>query len=299
MKERAMKEGNIKARIKAAVVRSDILSAFRRRAVAGMGEISFRIMKRSYGQTAYGDRIRAFRGRYEGKRCFIIGNGPSLRPEDLDLLKQEYTFGANRIYLMYGRTLWRPTFYVCQDKDMLKAEQMNITGGKAGVDPCSCFIGYNSMKKTGTRFPDSNPYLMDNRAALWRKEGLPFSFDCERQVADGTTVTYSSIQLAVYMGFTRIYLLGMDHHFPHTIDKNRRITYDAAVRSHFDPRYKDIYETVEQKRTIVLAVYDQEMAEAAYKSALAAAGSRGVGIFNATRGGELEVFPRVRLEQVI
>lgn len=167
------------------------------------------------------------------------------------------------------------------------------------MDPCSCFIGYNSMKKTGTRFPDSNPYLMDNRAALWRKEGLPFSFDCERQVADGTTVTYSSIQLAVYMGFTRIYLLGMDHHFPHTIDKNRRITYDAAVRSHFDPRYKDIYETVEQKRKIVLAVYDQEMAEAAYKSALAAAGSRGVGIFNATRGGELEVFPRVRLEQVI
>ena len=56
---------------------------------------------------------------------------------------------------------------------------------------------------------------------------------------------------------------------------------------------------MEQKRKIVLAVYDQEMAEAAYKSALAAAGSRGVGIFNATRGGELEVFPRVRLEQVI
>ncbi|MCC8085761.1 MAG: hypothetical protein LIP15_16235, partial [Clostridium sp.] len=106
MKERAMKEGNIKARIKAAVVRSDILSAFRRRAVAGMGEISFRIMKRSYGQTAYGDRIRAFRGRYEGKRCFIIGNGPSLRQEDMDLLKQEYTFGANRIYIMYVRPLW-------------------------------------------------------------------------------------------------------------------------------------------------------------------------------------------------
>ena len=50
---------------------------------------------------------------------------------------------------------------------------------------------------------------------------------------------------------------------------------------------------------IVLAVYDKEMAEEAYKSALAAAGQRGTGIFNATRGGELEVFPRIRLEQVI
>lgn len=49
----------------------------------------------------------------------------------------------------------------------------------------------------------------------------------------------------------------------------------------------------------MLAVYDKEMAEEAYKSALAAAGQRGTGIFNATRGGELEVFPRIRLEQVI
>ena len=155
------------------------------------------------------------------------------------------------------------------------------------------------MVRNGTCLANANAYLMDDRAILRRKSRLPFSYDCEKAVVDASTVTYSSIQLAVYMGFSQIYLLGMDHHFPHTIDKNRRITYDASVQSHFDTRYKDVYKAAEQKKKIVLAVYDKEMAEEAYKSALEAAGQRGTEIYNATRGGELEVFPRVRLEQVI
>ncbi len=284
----------MKELIKDIVVRSDFLSALRRWFRAGVGALSFYRMRKSYGKTTYGARINMYKGVYEGQRCFIIGNGPSLRPGDLELLRNEYTFAANRIHLMYDRTRWRPTFYLCQDKDMLKAEEENIRKIQ-----CDCFIGYNSMVRNGTCIANANAYLMDDRAILRRKSRLPFSYDCEKAVVDASTVTYSSIQLAVYMGFSKIYLLGMDHHFPHTIDKNRRITYDASVQSHFDTRYKDVYKAAEQKRKIVLAVYDKEMAEEAYKSALEAAGQRGTEIYNATRGGELEVFPRVRLEQVI
>lgn len=284
----------MKELIKDIVVRSDFLSALRRWFRAGVGALSFYRMRKSYGKTTYGARINMYKGVYEGQRCFIIGNGPSLRPGDLELLRNEYTFAANRIHLMYDRTRWRPTFYLCQDKDMLKAEEENIRKIQ-----CDCFIGYNSMVRNGTCLANVNAYLMDDRAILRRKSRLPFSYDCEKAVVDASTVTYSSIQLAVYMGFSQIYLLGMDHHFPHTIDKNRRITYDASVQSHFDTRYKDVYKAAEQKKKIVLAVYDKEMAEGAYKSALEAAGQMGTEIYNATRGGELEVFPRVRLEQVI
>lgn len=284
----------MKELIKDIVVRSDFLSALRRWFRAGVGALSFYRMRKSYGKTTYGARINMYKGVYEGQRCFIIGNGPSLRPGDLELLRNEYTFAANRIHLMYDRTRWRPTFYLCQDKDMLKAEEENIRKIQ-----CDCFIGYNSMVRNGTCLANVNAYLMDDRAILRRKKKIPFSYDCEKTVVDASTVTYSSIQLAVYMGFSQIYLLGMDHHFPHTIDKNRRITYDASVQSHFDTRYKDVYKAAEQKKKIVLAVYDKEMAEEAYKSALEAAGQMGTEIYNATRGGELEVFPRVRLEQVI
>lgn len=280
--------------IKKIVVRSDLLSALRRHAAAGMGELRYCILKKSYHRTAYGARMNMYKGIYGGQRCFIIGNGPSLKPGDLELLRDEYTFAANRIHLIYDKTGWRPTFYLCQDKDMLKAEADTIRKNQ-----CGCFIGYNSMVKNGVHLDNVNAYLMDDRAILRRKKKLPFSYDCGKWVADGTTVTYSAIQLAVYMGFTKIYLLGMDHHFPHTIDKNRNISYDASVQSHFDPRYKEAYEAVEQKKKIVLAVYDKEMAEEAYRSALEAAKDRGTEIFNVTRGGELEIFPRIRLEQVI
>ncbi len=49
-------------------------------------------------------------------RAFFIGNGPSLTAEDLDLLKDEVTFGCNRIDLIYPETEWRPTHYVFTDR---------------------------------------------------------------------------------------------------------------------------------------------------------------------------------------
>lgn len=284
----------MKEMIKDIVVHSDFLSTLRRWGAAVKGEFLFVIRKKSYSKTTYGARINSYKGICRGKRCFIIGNGPSLKPWDLELLKDEYTFGANRIHLMYDKTAWRPTFYICQDKEMLKAECERIR-----KMPCDCFIGYNAMVENKIQMSNANAYLMDDRAILWRKRKLPFSFDCEKQVIDGTTVTYSSIQLAVYMGFTQIYLLGMDHHFPHTINKNREITYDGTVRSHFDPSYKDVYQQVERKKGIVLAVYDKEMVEQAYGSAREVAVIKGIEITNVTRGGELEVFPRRRLEQVL
>ena len=36
---------------------------------------------------------------YKEKRCFIIGNGPSIKDQDLTLFKNEITFVANNFYL--------------------------------------------------------------------------------------------------------------------------------------------------------------------------------------------------------
>jgi hypothetical protein len=46
-------------------------------------------------------RLRTYKDIHRGKRCFIIGNGPSLNQLDLTLLKNEYTFGMNRIYMAF------------------------------------------------------------------------------------------------------------------------------------------------------------------------------------------------------
>ena len=46
-------------------------------------------------------RLAALRDRHRGERCFILGNGPSLKRTDLSKLRNETTFGLNRIYLAF------------------------------------------------------------------------------------------------------------------------------------------------------------------------------------------------------
>ena len=52
----------MKELIKNIVVRSDFLSALRRWAKAGAGELSFYRMRRSYGRTTHGARIGLYKG---------------------------------------------------------------------------------------------------------------------------------------------------------------------------------------------------------------------------------------------
>ena len=56
--------------------------------------------------------LAAFRDIHRGERCFIIGNGPSLNQTDLARLEGEYTFGMNRIYLLFPELGFQTSYYV-------------------------------------------------------------------------------------------------------------------------------------------------------------------------------------------
>ncbi len=61
------------------------------------------------------NQLLSLKNKYKGERIFLIGNGPSLNKTPLELLEDEYTFGVNRIYLLFDRINWRPTFYTVND----------------------------------------------------------------------------------------------------------------------------------------------------------------------------------------
>ena len=285
----------IKYIVKSIVTNSDILSNIRRSYTAYKGNNEFKKIEKSYNEQEYFLNIERFKNKYLGKRCFIIGNGPSLKAQYLELIKDEYCFAANRVYLMYEKTNWRPTFYMCQDDQILRAEWKNINT----FNNVECFISYNPMFKYGIDIPKANIYLADNRDYLKRTLPISFSSKCENKIYDGSTVTYSSMQLAIYMGFKEIYLLGMDHNYAHTIDKNRKISYNPSVKTYFDDTYKDVYKEFEQKSGAIFAVYDFEAVNSAYKQAKNVAEKKGIKIYNATRGGKLEIFERVNFDELI
>ncbi len=225
--------------------------------------------------------VRSVKGIHKGERCFIIGNGPSLRVEDLEKLTDEVTFATNRIFLLFDKTAWRPTYFCASDPQI-------IDSSLEGIKKLSCkkkFIGlvgrnhYEKIKdavflylKQADNFPD-----------------LPgFSDDISSKVYCAATVTYMCFQVAAYMGFSEIYLLGMDNNWSVYRKADGTIVRQKNVADHFDEKYAPPLISPAQGEKSILA----------YESARKYAQEHGIKICNATRGGKLEVFERVDFDSL-
>ena len=240
-------------------------------------------------------RIRKYKGIHKGERCFIIGNGPSLTPDDLDLIKDEICFASNRIYDIYPKTKWRPTYYGIQDFYVLKEISQEVENEETGADVR--FIVSNRPKLICMQMK-TNPkneffYL---GTCLSENRPIKISNKFDKTVGHGGTITYAMIQLAIYMGFKEIYLLGVDHNYQNF--KSNDGTFDKAAHtaSHFSgvKPYKNLkVSNVPLKKGVVY------ISTKAYQKAEDYSHSHGFRIYNCTRGGKLEVFERKNLEEVI
>ncbi len=236
-------------------------------------------------------KIKKFKGIHNGESCFIIGNGPSLTVEDLNLLKNQKSFSCNRINMILGKTEWEPYYYTFTDSLMASTffnEVYKMKKQKMFVAVSN--TSYSSLKE---HFNKDCIFLRSYYGK--EKNRLPkYSFDLEEKLFQHGTVTYANIQLATYMGFKNIFLIGVDHNFG--ISKQRdgsiELNQELIGNDHFDQNY---YNSVEHKKDTPVNVY--EMTEA-YLSAKKNCDEKGVNIYNATRGGKLEVFPRVNLDEL-
>lgn len=155
------------------------------------------------------NKILSYKNKYKNKRCFIIGTGPSLEINQLELLKNEYTFSMNSIVLSFKDTSWRPTYYFIQDGRAFKKLKDKILP----LDKKDIFIGIN-YRYDGVKIDDKEFYKCNFYPLYMRPDEkiykIKFSDDCYEIVWDGTTVVYSILQMAMYMGFSEIYLMGID-----------------------------------------------------------------------------------------
>ncbi|MBA5778051.1 DUF115 domain-containing protein [Stappia sp. F7233] len=231
------------------------------------------------------EEISAFFNAYKGKRCFIIGNGPSLNKHDLSLLENEYTFGVNSIYYKTRETGFVPTFFVVEDNAVMKENIEEIRNYEA---PFKFFPTiYRSLhpKTQNTFFFRMNRGFYEISSPNYC---IPrFSTDASEVLYCGQSVTYINLQLAFFMGFEEVYLIGMDFDYEIPPEHGRRG--DLIISTTDDPNHfhKDYFGKGKTWKDPKLDRVGLNYRQA--KLSYEAAGRK---IYNATIGGKLEIFDR-------
>ena len=121
-------------------------------------------------------------------------------------------------------------------------------------------------------------------------KGVGFSENLVNGVWHGHSVTYENIQIAYHLGLNPVYLIGCDHNYAGEKNITEAVPVPSLRCNHFSDAYRDIGEFVNpapiEKMTL------------AYEMAQSFAKKNNFNIFNATRGGYLDVFPRVDFDSI-
>ena len=225
--------------------------------------------------------LEELKGTAEGKRCFLIGNGPSLTYEDLRKLKDEKTFGCNSLCLAFEEAGFSTTYYFFLDWRVYRNHRKIIDSYGEGMvffrSTLSCFLS-----KAGRAFwRKARPFNSLSHYNYQHERTRKFSEKPYKTVYDGYTVIYAMMQIAVYMGFTEICLLGVDCDYTHGKNNNH---FAGSGTEHVTSSEVN-YATLKMGEAFEVA---REYAE-----------KRGIRIINCSRGGKLEVFERKSLDEIL
>jgi hypothetical protein len=218
-------------------------------------------------------RVTNYRDRHEGQRCFILGNGPSLSRTDLAPLRNEFTFGMNRIYLHFPVMGFPTTYYVAVNTLVVEQSAEDIRRLRMPR-----FVTWRAR-----RWLSHDPEVIFLDTDYTGLEA--FSRDMAGRVFEGSTVTFVALELAFYMGFQEAILVGVDHNFSTQGRPNVTVTSQGEDRDHFDPSYFG--------QGFRWQLPDLEASERAYRMAREAFEADGRRVLDATLGGHLTVFPKV------
>lgn len=247
------------------------LATAKRRTIGLPDELSWRFSAQGKESRT---RLRRRKDSHLGQRCFIIGNGPSLRRTDLSLLEHEYTFGLNRVYLLFDELGFAASYHVTVNT--LVAEQC---GEEIARLPCTKFMAWHAR-----RFVDFTPDMM----FVVSRDGPRFYTTVTRGIWEGATVTYVAMQIAYHLGFRKVILVGVDHSFQTTGQPHTTVVSQGDDPDHFSEQYFG--------KGFRWQLPDLETSEVAYRLAKEQFERSGGEIVDATVGGKLQVFRRVPLE---
>jgi hypothetical protein len=230
-------------------------------------------------------RNEIFRDRHRSERCFVIGNGPSLKSQDLSPLVNEFTFVMSGFWKHPVVEQWQPSYYFFADSlffDGSEPMREFFTALGSRIHSTTFFVPLYSREviQRMSLLPLDQTYFVAFRERL----GLSGRPDFTRIVPVVMSASQFAIMAAMYMGCSPIYLLGLDHDWLYegaTIDNHPEVQPNLDRWS-----YKFLMEC-------------QLELWYGYESLLKVAEAEGICILNATNGGFLDVFERMDYESVV
>lgn len=223
-------------------------------------------------------KLKKLSNLYKGEKAVILCNGPSLIKNDFSLLKDVYTFGLNKINLLPNEFNFQPSaivavnpFVIEQNKDFYSSTHIPLFLDAMGSK--------NIAKKR------------ENICLIHSCDFPYFSRDCSLSVFQGFTVTYVALQLAYYMGFTKVAIIGIDHNFHIEGRPNALIKSNGNDKGHFDSNYFSGDQTWQ--------LPDLKASEHYYNLANLCYEEGGRKIYNASVSSDLKIFKKVTLEKFI
>lgn len=250
-----------------------------------------------------------YKDKHKGQRCFILGNGPSLRQEDLSVLRDEVVFTVNQINRLPDYEVIHPSYHFWLDKNFFEIDETkpedqellsvmkNINRGNPDV---VCFFPIEQQefcKKHGMQ-ESLNINYYAHTMLLHEHYKAPIEY-CRYTPSFGTVVQ-NCITMAIYMGFSEIYLLGCDN-------TGIMVTLKTAMQNNDDSDYAYVVSENEKKRMeSMVSKSSVENYATSYAHTLRDyrilreyCDKKGIKLVNCSAATVIDTIPRQRLSEVL
>ena len=244
------------------------------------------------------ERNRELYNRHAGQaRCFVVGNGPSLRTHDITVLRDEVTIVANSFYMHPDCAIVSPKYYCVGDPRFMDDEAVNVAWFREMEKalPGTVFFVHSRGRALFRKYD-----LFKDHKVYFRNAGYPthrtgdVEIDLTRPLNVGmTTGSAFAIPLAIYLGFRRIYLVGCDANW--LADPWGKGGSHFYEKSRFFPQYDRGVNTAEE---LEVEIRNDLRDLESHRLIRDRVRPLGIEIINATSGGWLEMYPRVKFESL-
>jgi len=245
----------------------------------GVGQTLFGGGRYMAPQDVSSDKLLRLKDAYKGQSAWLIGNGPSVKSDDLDRLQGQLCFAFNRFSLAYDQTRLRPQFTLCSDRQTIEDFFEEIAAQAGGT-----------VLRAQTDRPE------ESSAAEWLRVApvFPplFSKKPAVRVSAGGSSPFIAMQVAYYLGIRRLYLYGMDFTYQLRTNAQSKDPMRGAVGegNHFISDYRAGLPWSPPNTMNILM---------AFLTAREIFSADGGFIRNATRGGALDIFERCDFEKAL